>query len=94
MLGGYILLYPHARVLTFVFIILFFTVIELPAVVMLGIWFAEQAAVRRGEPHQPGRRRRRRGVLRPRRRVRLRTADDPAARAPGASRSRRRLPVY
>jgi membrane associated rhomboid family serine protease len=42
-LGGYILLYPRARVLTFVFIILFFTVIELPAVVMLGVWFAEQA---------------------------------------------------
>jgi len=43
-LGGYIVLYPRARVLTLVFIILFFTVIELPAVVMLGIWFAEQAA--------------------------------------------------
>jgi len=42
-LGGYILLYPKARVLTLVFIILFFTVIELPALVMLGIWFAEQA---------------------------------------------------
>ncbi len=42
-LGGYILLYPRARVLTFVFIIFFFTVIELPALVMLGIWFAEQA---------------------------------------------------
>ena len=42
-LGGYIILYPRARVLTLVFIILFFTVIELPAVVMLGIWFAEQA---------------------------------------------------
>jgi membrane associated rhomboid family serine protease len=42
-LGGYILLYPRARVLTLVFIILFFTVIELPAVVVLGIWFAEQA---------------------------------------------------
>ncbi len=42
-LGGYILLYPRARVLTLVFIILFFTVIELPAIVMLGIWFAEQA---------------------------------------------------
>ena len=26
------------------FIILFFTVIELPALVMLGLWFAEQAA--------------------------------------------------
>jgi membrane associated rhomboid family serine protease len=42
-LGGYIVLYPRARVLTFVFIILFVTVIELPAIVMLGIWFAEQA---------------------------------------------------
>jgi membrane associated rhomboid family serine protease len=43
-LGGYILLYPRARVLTLVIIIFFFTVIELPALVMLGIWFAEQAA--------------------------------------------------
>ena len=42
-LGGYIVMYPRARVLTFVIIILFFTVIELPALVMLGIWFAEQA---------------------------------------------------
>ena len=42
-LGGYIVLYPRARVLTLVFIILLFTVIELPAWVMLGIWFAEQA---------------------------------------------------
>jgi membrane associated rhomboid family serine protease len=43
-LGGYIVLYPRARVLALVIIILFFTVIELPAWVMLGIWFAEQAA--------------------------------------------------
>jgi len=42
-LGGYIMLYPRARVLTVVFIILLFTVIELPAMLMLGIWFAEQA---------------------------------------------------
>ncbi len=42
-LGGYIVLYPRARVLTLVFIILFFTVLELPALVMLGIWFAIQA---------------------------------------------------
>jgi membrane associated rhomboid family serine protease len=42
-LGGYIVLYPRARVLTVVFIILLFTVIELPAIVMLGIWFGEQA---------------------------------------------------
>jgi membrane associated rhomboid family serine protease len=42
-LGGYILLYPRARVLTVVFIIFFFTVVELPALVVLGLWFAEQA---------------------------------------------------
>jgi membrane associated rhomboid family serine protease len=42
-LGGYIVMYPRARVLTLVVIILFFTVIELPALVMLAIWFAEQA---------------------------------------------------
>ena len=42
-LGGYILLYPRARVLTLVFIIFFVTVIELPAWVMLGAWFALQA---------------------------------------------------
>jgi membrane associated rhomboid family serine protease len=41
-LGGYIVMYPRARVLTLIFIVLFFTVIELPAVVMLGIWFAQQ----------------------------------------------------
>jgi membrane associated rhomboid family serine protease len=41
-LGGYILLFPHARVLTLVFIILFFTVIELPAILFLGFWFLQQ----------------------------------------------------
>jgi membrane associated rhomboid family serine protease len=42
-LGAYIVLYPRARVLTLVIIIFFFTVIEIPAYVMLGIWFAIQA---------------------------------------------------
>jgi membrane associated rhomboid family serine protease len=41
-LGGYILLYPHARVLTAVLILFFFTVIELPALFMLGLWFLQQ----------------------------------------------------
>jgi membrane associated rhomboid family serine protease len=41
-LGGYILLYPRARILTLVFLFLFFTVIELPALVLLGFWFVEQ----------------------------------------------------
>ena len=42
-LGGYIVLYPRARVLTLIFIVFFITVFELPAWVMLGVWFAEQA---------------------------------------------------
>jgi membrane associated rhomboid family serine protease len=42
-LGGYIVLYPKARVLALVIIVFFFTVIELPAWVMLAVWFAEQA---------------------------------------------------
>jgi len=41
-LGGYILLYPRARVLTLFFIILFFTIVEIPATLVLGLWFVEQ----------------------------------------------------
>jgi membrane associated rhomboid family serine protease len=37
-LGGYLLLYPRARILTIVFLFFFFTFIEIPAMVMLGIW--------------------------------------------------------
>ncbi len=44
-LGGYILLYPRARVVTIVFVILLFTLIELPAWLLLGLWFFEQAIV-------------------------------------------------
>jgi membrane associated rhomboid family serine protease len=43
-LGGYILLYPRARVLTVIFIIFFFTIIELPAMLILGFWFLQQIA--------------------------------------------------
>ncbi len=41
-LGAYALLHPQARVLTFVFIIFFVTLIEVPAVLLLGIWFILQ----------------------------------------------------
>ena len=41
-LGGYALLYPRARVVTLVFIIILFTIIELPALVVLGLWFLLQ----------------------------------------------------
>ena len=42
MLGGYILLYPRARVMTVIFIVIFFTILELPAMLVLGLWFALQ----------------------------------------------------
>ena len=41
-LGGYIVLFPRARVITLIFIVFFFTIIELPALVILGFWFVEQ----------------------------------------------------
>jgi membrane associated rhomboid family serine protease len=44
-LGGYIVLYPRARVLTLVFIVFFVTIVEIPAIALLGVWFAEQAAL-------------------------------------------------
>jgi membrane associated rhomboid family serine protease len=41
-LGGYIVLYPRARILSLVFIVFFVTILEVPAVLMLGFWFLEQ----------------------------------------------------
>jgi rhomboid family protein len=42
-LGGYLILFPRARVVTLVFIIFFFTILELPAILFLGIWIIQQA---------------------------------------------------
>jgi membrane associated rhomboid family serine protease len=42
-LGGYLLLFPQARVVTLVLIIFFFTILELPAILFLGIWIIQQA---------------------------------------------------
>ncbi|HWK30362.1 MAG TPA: rhomboid family intramembrane serine protease [Solirubrobacter sp.] len=42
-LGGYIRLFPGARVVTVIFIVFFFTIVELPALVVLGLWFLQQA---------------------------------------------------
>jgi membrane associated rhomboid family serine protease len=42
-LGGYLVLFPRARVVTLVFIIFFFTILELPAILFLGIWILQQA---------------------------------------------------
>jgi membrane associated rhomboid family serine protease len=41
-LGAYALLHPRARVLTLIFIIFFVTLVEIPAMIMLGIWFILQ----------------------------------------------------
>jgi membrane associated rhomboid family serine protease len=41
-LGGYLVLYPRARVLSLIFIIFFVTIVEVPAVVLLGFWFLTQ----------------------------------------------------
>lgn len=41
-LGGHLVLYPRAKVLSIVFIIFFVTIVELPGIVLLGFWFLEQ----------------------------------------------------
>ncbi|HEX8139557.1 MAG TPA: rhomboid family intramembrane serine protease [Pyrinomonadaceae bacterium] len=41
-LGAYLFLFPRARVLTLIFIIIFPLLIDLPAVALLVIWFANQ----------------------------------------------------
>jgi membrane associated rhomboid family serine protease len=41
-LGGYALLFPRARVLSLVLIVYFVTLVEIPAWILLGIWFVLQ----------------------------------------------------
>ena len=41
-LGAYAITWPHARVKTLVFLIVFVTIIELPALLVLGFWFVSQ----------------------------------------------------
>ena len=41
-LGAYMLLYPAARVLTLVFLVVFIRVIYLPSIILLGLWFLVQ----------------------------------------------------
>jgi membrane associated rhomboid family serine protease len=41
-LGAYALLFPQARVLTLIFIIFFVTLVEIPALILLAIWFILQ----------------------------------------------------
>jgi membrane associated rhomboid family serine protease len=41
-LGAYLVMFPQSRVLTFVPIVFFFRIVEIPALVLLGIWFLFQ----------------------------------------------------
>jgi membrane associated rhomboid family serine protease len=41
-MGAYFVLYPQSRVLTAIFIVIFFDVVEIPALFFLGIWFLMQ----------------------------------------------------
>jgi len=41
-MGAYLLLFPHARVVTLIPIFIFFQLVEVPAVIFLGIWFVIQ----------------------------------------------------
>jgi membrane associated rhomboid family serine protease len=49
-LGAYAHLYPRARVVTLVFIIIIFTIVELPALLVLGLWFLLQLLPAFSEP--------------------------------------------
>jgi membrane associated rhomboid family serine protease len=49
-LGAYARLYPHARVVTVVFIVIFFTIVTLPALLVLGLWFLLQLLPAFSEP--------------------------------------------
>jgi membrane associated rhomboid family serine protease len=41
-MGAYFVLFPHSRVLTAIFILLFIDIVEIPAIFFLGIWFMMQ----------------------------------------------------
>jgi membrane associated rhomboid family serine protease len=48
-LGGYALLFPAARVITLIFIVFFVTLVEIPALALLSIWFVLQFLPALGE---------------------------------------------
>jgi membrane associated rhomboid family serine protease len=52
-LGAYALLHPRARVLTLIFIIFFVTLVEIPALILLGIWFVLQFVPALGQVATP-----------------------------------------
>jgi len=52
-LGAYALLYPRARVVTLILIVVFFTIVELPALLVLGGWFLLQVLYGSADLAQP-----------------------------------------
>ena len=69
-MGAYFVLYPHSRVLTLIPLVFFWEIIELPAILLLGFWFLMQLFSAGAIAATAGTRRRR-GVRRARRRLRL-----------------------
>ena len=53
-LGAYAVTWPLARISTFVFLVVFFTVIDVPAMVVLGVWFAAQVIAGQESLHHSG----------------------------------------
>jgi len=52
-LGAYALLHPHSRVLTLIFIVFFVTLVEIPALILLAIWFVLQFVPALGQVAAP-----------------------------------------
>jgi membrane associated rhomboid family serine protease len=53
-MGAYLILYPRAKILTLLPIFFFFSFIEVPAFIFLGIWFLFQFLIAAGSAGQPG----------------------------------------
>ena len=77
-MGGYLLLFPKARVDILLILVIFFKVFTIPAWIVLGLWFAFQVF----NGLLAGCRQQRRCALGPRGRVCRRCRPDPAALAP------------
>jgi len=54
-MGAYLILFPHSRILVLIFLFIFIDVVEIPAVFFLGFWFVMQLLSGVGQlAHVPG----------------------------------------
>jgi rhomboid family protein len=53
-MGAYLILYPRAKILTLLPILFFFTFVQVPAFIFLGIWFLFQFLIAAGTSRQAG----------------------------------------